>query len=232
MKLSSEQKTRLVSLLVMVAASSALSESENAEMNFLTGIAQKSGEFSDVLRTANQAKAASDEAGDQGDGEAGKTDDQVDDEAGKIDDQVDGEKSQGPTTREKIGAKIAGSPANAMAANRVLTAENGRLKAELAQAKSQIASGLERIGTLEGENKALASKDKSTRDAEVESHVVDELASVGQPEKTLASNSSTGGSHDDQLDDIRAQIAGSTDPKEKGRLAMKARNLRLAASLN
>jgi hypothetical protein len=229
MKLSSEQKTRLVSLLVMVAASSALSESENAEMNFLTGIAQKSGEFSDVLRAANQAKAASGEAGDQVDGEAG---DQVDGEAGKTDDQVDGEKSQGPTTREKIGAKIAGSPANAMAANRVLTAENGRLKAELAQAKSQIASGLERIGTLEGENKTLASKDKSARDAEVQSHVVDELASVGQPEETLASNSSTGGSHDDQLDDIRAQIAGSTDPKEKGRLAMKARNLRLAASLN
>ena len=221
MKLSSEQKTRLVSLLVMVAASTALSESENAEMNFLTGIAQKSGEFSEVIREAGKVKAT----GDQGDG------DQVDGET-NADDQVDGENAQGPTTREKIGAKIAGSPANAMAANRVLTAENGRLKAELAQAKSQIASGLERIGTLEGENKTLASKDKSTRDAEVESQVTDELASVGQGEKELASNSSTGGSHDDQLDDIRAQIAGSTDPKEKGRLAMKARNLRLAASLN
>jgi len=205
----------------MVAASTALSESENAEMNFLTGIAQKSGEFSEVIREAGKVKAT----GDQGDG------DQVDGET-NADDQVDGENAQGPTTREKIGAKIAGSPANAMAANRVLTAENGRLKAELAQAKSQIASGLERIGTLEGENKTLASKDKSTRDAEVESQVTDELASVGQGEKELASNSSTGGSHDDQLDDIRAQIAGSTDPKEKGRLAMKARNLRLAASLN
>ncbi len=215
----------------MVAASTALSESENAEMNFLTGIAQKSGEFSEVIREAGKVKATGDQGdGDQVDGET-NADDQVDGET-NADDQVDGENAQGPTTREKIGAKIAGSPANAMAANRVLTAENGRLKAELAQAKSQIASGLERIGTLEGENKTLASKDKSTRDAEVESQVTDELASVGQGEKELASNSSTGGSHDDQLDDIRAQIAGSTDPKEKGRLAMKARNLRLAASLN
>jgi len=232
MKLTSEQKTRLVALLVTVAASTALSDSETAEMHFLTGIAQNSGEFSAVIAEASKAMAQTPPTGEKAGGTPPPA---TGEQAGGTQTPPTGEQAGGtqpPTTREKLGAAIAGKPADTMAANRVLTAENGRLKAELSQVNATLAASKERIATLEAANQALASKDKSVRDKEVESHVRDELASVGQPEKELASNSSQGLSHEENLEAIRSQIAASNDPREKGRLALAAKKLRETASLN